>query len=293
MKPSLALLGVVLLAGCQSTPYQQQGPDKPSGTAPGSDRYAIAQDHAPSADRARALALPQPQPQVEVPSRYGNGPTYQVWGVSYQVLPSGAGYREEGIASWYGAKFHGHRTSSGETYDMYQLSAAHKTLPIPSWARVTNLDNGKSTLVRVNDRGPFHPDRIIDLSWAAAVKLDIDQRGTGRVRVETVTPATGQPATATDTPASPSLASPAVSAADRSTSTNGQLFLQVGAFSQHASAIQLVASLSGQFQWPVAVRPQGDLYRVWIGPFADEVPRQDARQALQAAGFSTIINIDH
>ena len=277
------IIAMALISGCQNSPYQPHGSSKPPGTAPGSDRYAIAQDHAPSADRARALALPQPIPRAEVPSRYGNGPSYQVWGVTYQVRASAAGYREEGLASWYGAKFHGHRTSSGETYDMYQLSAAHKTLPIPTWARVTNLDNGKSTVVRVNDRGPFHPDRIIDLSWAAAVQLDIDQRGTGRVRVEAITPTTDQPASA---PA------PTVSAATASPPPAGQLFLQLGAFHQRASAVELVTSLTTQFDWPVAVRSQNALHRVWIGPFADPAARLAARQRLQAAGFSTAINID-
>lgn len=269
----------LLLAGCQNAAYQPHGSSQPPGNAPGSDRYAIAQDHAPATDRARALALPQPVPRAEVQSRYGNGPTYQVWGVTYEVLASAAGYREEGIASWYGAKFHGHRTSSGETYDMYQLSAAHKTLPIPGWARVTNLDNGKSTLVRVNDRGPFHPDRIIDLSWAAAVKLDIDQRGTGRVRVEAIDPAADRPgsvAAATNSPPPPA----------------GQLFLQVGAFKQRSSASQLVAALSGQFDWPLAVRSEDSLYRVWIGPFANQATRLQARQALHDAGFTVAINID-
>ena len=112
-----------------------------------------------------------------------------VWGKTYHVQPSAEGYREEGISSWYGAKFHGRLTSSGEPFDMYQLTAAHRSLPIPVFARVTNLRNGLSTIVKINDRGPFHKDRIIDLSYAAAVKLDFHDSGTARVRVETLTEA--------------------------------------------------------------------------------------------------------
>src|SRR5690606_15915692 len=135
----------------------------------GSDRYSIQQDHAPAADRARMLALPEPTPRDEERSRYGNGPSYRVWGVTYEVPPASRRCVAGCMASWYGAKFHGPGASSGEPYDMSQLSAAHNTLPLPTWARVTNLDNGRSAVVRINDRGPFHPNRVIDLSWAAAV----------------------------------------------------------------------------------------------------------------------------
>lgn len=128
--------------------------------------------------------IPEPEVVDEPRSRYGNRSPYTVLGKSYRVLDSADGYDEEGIASFYGNKFHRRRTSSLEVYDMYAFSAAHKTLPLPSYARVTNMDNGKSVVVRVNDRGPFHEGRIIDLSYAAAVKLGIDRKGTGNVRVE-------------------------------------------------------------------------------------------------------------
>ncbi len=128
--------------------------------------------------------IPEPEVKAEPRSRYGNRSPYKVLGKSYYVLDSADGYDERGTASYYGNKFHRRRTSSLEVYDMYAFSAAHKTLPLPSFARVTNLDNGKSVIVRVNDRGPFHDGRIIDLSYAAAVKLGIDRKGTGNVRVE-------------------------------------------------------------------------------------------------------------
>src|SRR5690606_30857244 len=123
-------------------------------------------------------------PRQELRTLAGNRSPYTINGVTYRVLESEAGYTETGMASWYGRKFHGHLTSNGEVYDMFQLSAAHTRLPIPSYVRVTNLDNGKSLIARVNDRGPFHPGRIVDLSYAGAVMLDYADKGTARVRVE-------------------------------------------------------------------------------------------------------------
>ena len=128
-------------------------------------------------------AIPEPEVRDEPRARTGNR-DYTVLGKKYRVLDDHSGYVEEGLASYYGKKFHGRRTSSQEVYDMYAFTAAHKTLPLPSFARVTNLDNGKSVVVRVNDRGPFHPGRVIDLSYAAAVKLGYREKGTARVRVE-------------------------------------------------------------------------------------------------------------
>ncbi len=132
--------------------------------------------------------LPEPVPKVEPRSLYGNKSPYSVLGQTYNVLPSPRGYVERGIASFYGNKFHGYKTSSLEEYDMYQFSAAHKTLPLPSYARVTNLENGKSVIVRINDRGPFHENRIIDLSFAAAVKIGVWPKGTGLVEVRAIDP---------------------------------------------------------------------------------------------------------
>lgn len=124
-----------------------------------------------------------PEPRPEPLARYGNHSPYTVLGRTYRVLPSARGYRERGLASWYGSKFHGRRTSSGEAFDMYRVSAAHKTLPLPTWVEVTNLENGKKINVRVNDRGPFKDGRIIDLSYAAAVRLGVLEAGTARVEV--------------------------------------------------------------------------------------------------------------
>jgi rare lipoprotein A len=166
------------------SPYApaQEDPGKRGDYTRGGLYAPHIQDSAPDG-LADVDLIPEPEVSNEPRSRYGNRSPYIVLGKSYSVLPSAEGYDETGIASFYGNKFHGRRTSSLEVYDMYAFSAAHKTLPLPSFARVTNLANGKSVVVRVNDRGPFHDGRIIDLSYAAAVKLGVDRTGTARVEV--------------------------------------------------------------------------------------------------------------
>jgi len=175
-------------------------------------------DHVPDVN-----AIPEPVVQALPRSRYGNRSPYQVLGRSYHVLDDASGFVETGIASYYGEKFHGRRTSNQEVYDMYAFTAAHKSLPLPSFARVTNLDNGQSVVVRVNDRGPFHAGRVIDLSYAAAVKIGIHESGLGRVEVRALTPR--------DAPFSAPPASGPVQ------------YLQVAAFSVHANAEQALARL--------------------------------------------------
>ena len=161
-------------------------------------------------------AIPEPEVIAEPRSRVGNRSTYSVLGQQYRVLDDASDYVEQGLASYYGNKFHGRRTSNLEVYDMYAFSAAHKSLPLPSFARVTNLDNGKSVVVRVNDRGPFHAGRVIDLSYAAAVKLGITQRGTGRVEVRALSPGANQPVLArTVTPTPTGTRSVAASSLDK------------------------------------------------------------------------------
>ena len=201
--------------------------------------------------------LPDPVPSVEPPSRYGNPPFYVVEGTTYYPVKSAAGYRAEGVASWYGTKFHGRRTSSGETYDMFKLTAAHRTLPIPTYLRVTNLENGRQTVVRVNDRGPFHGDRVLDLSYAAAVKLGFSLQGTAHVRLE------------------------ALAGAE-------QLYLQAGAFRGKALAEQLgqsLATLTGE-RAEVVQRPSDSLYRVLIGPFVGEGRARQLQSLIAAAKYA-------
>lgn len=132
--------------------------------------------------------IPNAEPKIEPHSRYGNPKTYDVFGISYRTLPSSRGYAAEGTASWYGRKFHGQRTSSGEPYDMFSMTAAHRSLPLPTYAKVKNLKNGKEVIVKINDRGPFVKDRLIDLSYAAAKKLGIHATGTGKVSITAIDP---------------------------------------------------------------------------------------------------------
>jgi rare lipoprotein A len=136
---------------------------------------------------------PGQAPEKEPRSPYGNPPEYEVRGITYHVLKSAKGYDQEGVASWYGPEFQGKRTSSGEPYDMYAMTAAHKTLPIPTYVEVTNLENGQKVVVRVNDRGPFQKNRLIDLSYIAALKLGMLGAGTARVRVRALTPGGSTP----------------------------------------------------------------------------------------------------
>ncbi len=184
-----------MLAGCASRPATRPSRDasRPRQTAApaprGDHRYAQDQDSGPGGAPPDISKIPEPVPKSEPASVYGNKSPYTVLGQSYRVLPSASGYVERGIASWYGNKFHGYTTSNFEKYDMYAFTAAHKTLPLPSYARVTNLDNGASVIVRINDRGPFAENRIIDLSYVAALKLGIWQKGTGVVEVRAIDPA--------------------------------------------------------------------------------------------------------
>lgn len=188
--PWAAACGVaalLALGGCASGPGGTGGarvPERPSERSPGRDGPP-PQGAAPTL--AELASQPDPVPQVEPIRTGGPNKPYVVMGQSYEPLATDVPWRERGGASWYGHKFHGRRTASGELYSMYGLTAAHKTLPIPSYVRVRNVRNGKEIIVRVNDRGPFHANRVMDLSYAAAVKLDIAASGTGEVELSRLT----------------------------------------------------------------------------------------------------------
>jgi len=220
-------------------------------------------------------------PKAEPLSRYGNGPTYEVHGRTYTVMPSGSGYKERGVASWYGTKFHGRLTSSREPYDMYEMTAAHKTLPLPTYVRVRNLRNDRSVIVRVNDRGPFVHNRIIDLSYAAALKLDMIGDGTSMVEVTAITfdgPNGDRPVRKVE-PAEPPAAARVAEApvaeapvveAPQEIGQEHEIFVQVGAFGDRSNAERRRAKLSSAgiagvfiFADDAATPP---IYRVRIGP---------------------------
>lgn len=230
-----AALALPVLSSCSSLPT-----------------HGYYQGDGPPAAPVDVSRIPDAVPRVEPRSPYGNPSSYEVNGRRYEVMASSAGYVERGIASWYGSQFQGKRTSSGERYDMTAMTAAHPTLPIPTYVQVTNLRNGRKAIVRVNDRGPFLRNRLIDLSYAAAVKLGITAEGTGLVEVRAIDPAAPakpvQTAVATD---------------------HAGLYLQVGAFSDRDNARRLQQRLS-DVDTGAGVRISGGgadkLYRVRIGP---------------------------
>jgi rare lipoprotein A len=220
---------------------------------------------------------PDAVPKHEKRTSRGNPVSYVVFGKRYYTMKSAKGFVERGIASWYGPNFHGKTTSSGEEYDMHEMTAAHTKLPLPTYVRVTNLENGKSTVVKVNDRGPFKKNRIIDLSYAAATKLDIVKKGTGLVEVRAITP--GEP----DTPAP----RPAVV---------GTLFIQVGSFGNQLNAMEMQQRLSGQLGRPVRIAPtvlNGQrLHRVQVGPIANVDEADQVTDQINALGIGTFIVIE-
>lgn len=226
----------LMLAACATSP-----PDRPAPTPP-------------IPPPASAKAQPAASPNATYPAA-GNPPFYEVMGERYHVIESAQGYAEQGVASWYGREFHGRRTSSGEVYDMYGLTAAHKTLPLPTTARVTNLATGKSIVVRINDRGPFKKGRLIDLSYGAARELGFLSAGTALVEVEVL----GDPAGG----------GPVVGNADNAAR---RMYVQVGAFNQQDNAADLKRRLESRGFTNVVIRydaaSQGAAYRVRIGPVA-------------------------
>jgi rare lipoprotein A len=296
-----ALAILALLGGCSSTPPKIS--------------------HAPPPSGIDISKIPDAEPKVEPLARYGNPDNYLVFGKRYEVMRDSRGYVERGIASWYGPGFQSKPTSTMETYDMYGMTAAHKTLPLPTYAQVTNLQNGRHIIVRINDRGPFVDNRIIDLSYVAGVKLGIDGPGTGFVEVRAIDPIEWarshdrrnnavQTAAVTVTPlalpAEPRInsmqAAPAGNAAPLPTAPpaappapaaapGSAIYIQVGAFSSPENAFKLRDSLNLP-NLSARVQPSGALYKVQIGPLAsveqaDDVYRQLGQYGVQQAHYVT------
>lgn len=275
-----AALIVPLLSACSGLP---KAPSGSGGSVP-----SPASDRAPTPAERGELdvdAIPDAVPRVEPRSRYGNPPYYEVMGRRYYVRASSEGYRERGIASWYGAKFHGRRTSSGETYDMYAMTAAHATLPIPTYVEVTNLRNGRKVVVKVNDRGPFHANRLIDLSYVAALKLGIVNEGTGLVEIRALS---GGEASAAE------VADAVETASAPGHRAQPDLYLQVGAFSDRVNAERLSQRIGAAApRRAVKVHEGGGsdgrpLFRVRLGPLpgvaeVDRVVRELAKLGIKEA----------
>lgn len=284
-------------------------------------RYSQKQDSAPEF-KYGVLDLQDVTPRYESYAPANFRP-YTVLGKYYTPMLTGKGFEEYGEASWYGQKFHGHLTSNGETYDMFSMTAAHKTLPLPSFVKVTNLDNQKVAIVRVNDRGPFHPGRVIDLSYAAAKKLDVLSTGVANVKVEVVhideegvmTVGAGKPQMP-DVP--PSLAQPdsaptLIAKTDHSSSlpksthttmedrleeelsnslppeprNSEQIFVQVAAFSDQAKVIELSEGLARMYQVPTDVPLIDNIYRLRLGPLKNEQKAEKLIQDLKSIGFES------
>ena len=264
---SLALISSVIV-GCSSSPTENETETTPPISQSDryqEERYELKHDVAP--DQPISVEhIEEITPQYE-PYSLGGNKNYTVRGQRYQVIKDPTGFKQTGQASWYGKKFHGHLTSNGEVYDMYSMTAAHKELPLPSYVKVTNTDNGKSTIVRVNDRGPFHPGRIIDLSFAAASKLDVIKTGTANVAIEVIT---------VDKPT-----------AQTKIQALKQFQIQV-ASSQHKDRVETLAQdLSQKLSVASFVNSEQEIHRVILGPFDDYTLTQKTLEQVKLLGYSS------
>lgn len=287
---------IVMLGGALAACAPALKRESAERTVPAPRPGAYYQDDGPGANPPTNLdAIPDALPKVEALHRFANRP-YTVFGHDYVPATSLSRYRERGLASWYGRKFQAQKTAIGEPYDMYAMTAAHPTLPLPSYARVTSLANGKSVVVRVNDRGPFHPGRIIDLSYAAAYRLGIAQKGSGEVEVESILPGAAPPLLAGPlSPVAAGEAMPAV-ALPIGQEAGGGYVTQLGAFANYANAQEFVSRLANQtvpLGVETRVRQDGGLYRVFAGPYpTKEEARRAADRLRDALGLDSTVRIE-
>ncbi len=290
----LAALGSSLLLGACALPFSPPDPAVQQAAPKTPEKIPVSRllrkpggfytDDSPDGSMKIDIdQIAEPLPRTEDLNPIANQP-YSVFGREYVPLTSVQAYKRQGTASWYGRKFHGQKTTSGEVYDMFALSAAHPTLPIPSFARVTNLGNGRSVLVRVNDRGPFHSGRMMDVSYAAAFKLGFAEEAIANIEVESIVTAAA-PAQATEPSplvAPPPEAPPVTPIAAEPTG----LFLQLGAFANPANAENFSARLKRELDWlahPLAVYGRSGLYRLYLGPFKDRAEANATSKKLQEA----------
>ena len=231
----------------------------------------------PSASDLKAADVADATPRAEPLARYGNHSPYEVFGRTYTVLPSSKGYHKQGVASWYGSKFHGRRTSSGEPYDMHLATAAHKSLPLPTYAEITNLDNGRKVIVKINDRGPFKDDRLIDMSYGAALRLDMIPTGTARVDVRVI-----------DVLAAPGEQEPLVASRAETLPDSvdeAGTWLQVGAYGRSGGAQKLAGQLEQADLSPVSIYNIDNLFRVWLGPYLSSAEVESVIERVIELGF--------
>lgn len=318
----IACISILGTQACSSVPNEKTTTDSPP-----SSRYSIKQDSAPNFVYGD-ITYVEPIPIFEPFNMWTSRP-YEVLGGFYTPMINSKGYEEVGYASWYGQKFHGHTTANGETFDMFALTAAHKTLPLPSFVRVTNLENNKSITVRVNDRGPFHDDRILDLSYGAAKKLEFHGRGVTKVKVEIIhVSPTGLVSVGKDqrnetllarnsvevinTPNNRRFESAvAMSNIEKNTSTtdirraeqdgsqasgaslqDSLLFVQVTAISDGNKAKEIATGLSNLLQVPNSIPKLNNLYRLHLGPIKNEQIAQKLIQDLKKIGFDNAFRVE-
>lgn len=256
------MLCIAMLSGCQSIHLSSKN-YRPALESRYKHKKSDVQDSAPlgAIPKFFKLIIPRDEPL----SRYGNPATYKVNGHRYNIMRTAYGYKERGLASWYATKFHSRRTSSGEHYDMYALTAAHKTLPLPTYVRVKNLDNGRVAILKVNDRGPFHPGRIIDLSYGSAVKLGVFPKGTARVEVEALN---------------------LKKAGKVSQAHVSSYFLQVGAFSSLKLAEISKRNIAKITRSPVLIVHERRQYLVRVGPIANRKTIDNLKKLLASKGIT-------
>lgn len=300
----LILMGLVLmLAGCASSTSRGGAGKTDTGARP---PHSSDRDGAPANPPADLASLPDPEPQVEPIRRGGPNKPYVVLGQAYEPIAADVPWKERGVASWYGTKFHGRKTASGELFSMYGLTAAHRTLPIPSYARVRHVGNGKEIIVRVNDRGPFHSARVMDLSFAAAVKLGISSAGSALVEIERLTfddirsgswrkPAEmitpeGDPiadiaAKSVDVPVDPDLMQVGDRAKAFTPAAQGY-WVQLAAFSRRDGVDRLqqrVAAEAAAMAPMMAVFKEGAVYKLQVGPYATRQQADEAARGVREA----------
>lgn len=273
----------IFLTACDTVPILPDLPDVVEEKDSGPDK-PVSVTH-----------IGEPVPTVEPRTRAGNSSPYKVLGKTYHVLQKPEGYKARGVASWYGRKFHGRRTANGEIYDMYAMTAAHTTLPIPSYVRVTNLVNKRSIIVRINDRGPFHGNRIIDLSYTAAKKLGFENVGTAKVEVEYIDPLTWQQAASGQSRQASSARPNAEPPAPTPARAGGyqlpdNTWLQVGAFGKRDAAQHMQRKIANLTKYPIIIiEPKAGttdkLYRVRVGPVKDNFDLLELRRILQEQGL--------
>lgn len=284
---------ILLLSSCGGNNHSVADPSA-AGYLPASQPVLSEQDGPPeSHQRINVADISDVVPKKEPLSRYGNPASYQVLGKRYYTLNSSKGYKERGIASWYGSKFHGKRTSSGDPYNMYAMTAAHKTLPLPTYVKVTNLRNNRQVILKVNDRGPFHENRIIDLSHTAATKLGVIGQGTGLVEVEAIDPDNWVQATKSVKPSA--INKQPLNQQQKSMDTVAidpvKLYVQVGAFISVQNARQLQSSVNDKLQQHASIseieKDGHNFYRVRIGPVASAAKADRLSDQLNQQGLGT------